>query len=167
MVCSHSLPGKIKYIKVKTNDVTMHGRSDYLCLFIRKYLLNLILMRASNHTVLFWNGAVIPNSIYCFVVVFFLSKTCCMMIVRKSCQNLNSLHSDRYKAVKMKGNNILGLKSLSNLNIFWLFFYFFLNLLKLFLIYFFNNFFLIELVSGTLRTVYVVVKLHYSPTRFV
>ena len=49
LVCSHSLPGKIKYIKVKTNDVTMHGRSDYLCLFIRKYLLNLILMRASNH----------------------------------------------------------------------------------------------------------------------
>ena len=27
LVCSHSLTGKIKCIKVKTNDVTMYGRS--------------------------------------------------------------------------------------------------------------------------------------------
>ena len=30
LVCSHSLPGKIKCIKVKTNDVTMYGRSANL-----------------------------------------------------------------------------------------------------------------------------------------
>ena len=30
LVCSHSLRGKIEWIKVKMNDVTMHGTSAYL-----------------------------------------------------------------------------------------------------------------------------------------
>ena len=30
LVCLHLLPGKIKCIKVKTNDVTMYGRSANL-----------------------------------------------------------------------------------------------------------------------------------------
>ena len=30
LVCSHLLPGKIKFIKVKTNDITMYGRSANL-----------------------------------------------------------------------------------------------------------------------------------------
>ena len=30
LVCSHLFPGKIKFIKVKTNDVTMYGRSANL-----------------------------------------------------------------------------------------------------------------------------------------
>ena len=30
LVCSHSLPGKIEWIRVKTNDVTMHGTSANL-----------------------------------------------------------------------------------------------------------------------------------------
>ena len=30
LVCSHSLPGKIKFMKVKTNDVTIYGISANL-----------------------------------------------------------------------------------------------------------------------------------------
>ena len=39
LVCSHSLPGKIEWINVKMNDVTMYGRSAlFFCdVFVRKW----------------------------------------------------------------------------------------------------------------------------------